>query len=79
MKPLIFEAIIICLNGAEDRFIFHADDNELAANHAQHVANCGTAGHDWNKKPDYVKLVKYRKLGLKLWKAKYATRIPVNS
>ena len=79
MKKIKYEIFIYSLNGATAHTYFYADTTQLGSDHAQKLANSGTEGHDWSKKPSWVKYVKYRKVGLVLWKKLYTTIHPVNS
>ena len=65
---LNYEAKAVCNNGAECDFQFHGDNAELAKAHAKSMADSSLDFFDFNKQPDQIRHVYYRKIGNQNWK-----------
>lgn len=73
-NKLNYELVMLCRNGGTCSFLFHGDNATLAADHVQQLANDDITHHDFDKVPDELSHIIFRKIGSKRWKKVIPTR-----
>lgn len=73
MKPLQYEIVVTCYNWAKSELKYSAKDGAGAKAHAIQLSKENINYFVWDKDPDEIKFVKWRRVGKIMWKQFFTT------